>query len=202
MLTLAHLSVLLWELVTDFWGQPIDPIFENRRLELGSYRLSRNVSNYQFILRDTPEERRSYLQGGGRLKCSECLLLLAQRTVLHSWGLFTQSAVSEIQWAGALWFVRTVGCERDAVCRSIMVCPNSQLWARRSVQEHYGLSAQSAVNEIQWAGALWFVHTVGCERDSVSRSIIVCPNSQLWARRSVQEHYGLSAQSAVNEIQW
>jgi hypothetical protein len=155
MLTLANMSFLLWQLVTNFWGQPIGPIFENRRLELRSYRLSRNVGKYQFTLRDTPEERRSYLQGGGRLKCSECLLLLAQRTVLHSWGL------------------STVSCERDSVSRSIMVCPHSQLWARFSEQEHYGLSAQSAVSEIQWAGALHCQQIVVTRHGAVILTVLV-----------------------------
>ena len=43
-----------------------------------------------------------------------------------------------------------------------------------------------------------FVPTVSCVRDSVTRSIMVCPHSQLCARFSEQEHYDLSAQSAVS----
>ena len=82
-LTLWYLLALLYELITDVSGQPLGSIFENRPLKLGLYRPSRNVGNYQSTLRDTPEEGRYYLQGGGKLKWSELLLLLlfAQITI-------------------------------------------------------------------------------------------------------------------------
>jgi hypothetical protein len=53
-----------------------------------------------------------------------------------------------------LRFVRTVGCVRDSVSRSIIVCPHCQLCARFSEQERYCLSARSGVCESQGAGEL------------------------------------------------
>jgi len=84
-LTLLYLSVLLCELVAEVSEQPVGPIFENRPLNLGLYRLARNDGKFQSALRDTPEEGISYLQGGGKPKWSELLLLLfAQGTISRS----------------------------------------------------------------------------------------------------------------------
>ena len=51
---------LFWgRVVTDVSGQPIVPIMACLTLEDGTYRLSRNVGNYQSALLNIPEERSS-----------------------------------------------------------------------------------------------------------------------------------------------
>jgi hypothetical protein len=65
-------SSLFWDVtqrtlvVTDVSGHPTGPVGPN--LEEGTERLPRNVGNYHAMLHNIPEERRSHLHGGGRLK--------------------------------------------------------------------------------------------------------------------------------------
>jgi len=56
-----------WKLLTDVLGQPIGHIFKDQAKDR-TERLSRNISNYQSILRNDPEERRSHFHCGGSLK--------------------------------------------------------------------------------------------------------------------------------------
>jgi len=60
-----------WYLVTDVSGQPLSPIFKGQAidtffdcltLEEGSYRMSRNVRNYQSTLLNIAEQQISHLQ--------------------------------------------------------------------------------------------------------------------------------------------
>jgi len=88
--------VLSWDItqrivvITDVSGQHISPIFKCQEiqelLKMGPIRFSEtSVSNYLHTLRNIPEERRSHVLCGGRLKsridCSswrhECLFLYA-----------------------------------------------------------------------------------------------------------------------------
>ena len=52
------------------------PNHECLTLEEGTFRLCRNVDNYQSTLRQIPEERRSHLNCGGHLKPRELLFNL------------------------------------------------------------------------------------------------------------------------------
>jgi hypothetical protein len=61
-------SSLFWDVterglvVTNVSGQPIDPIFKGQAVqEVGIDRSSRNISNYQSTLCDSPEEQRAWL---------------------------------------------------------------------------------------------------------------------------------------------
>ena len=62
------------QLATDVSEQPVGTIFKGQAVQAdcltvedGTYRLSRNVGNYQSTLRNIPEGRRSHLHSGGIL---------------------------------------------------------------------------------------------------------------------------------------
>jgi len=74
-------SSLFWDVTqrklvfTNVSEQPMDPILKDQAakddgstLQDGTDRLSRNVGNYQHVLRNIAEERRAHLQRGGWLK--------------------------------------------------------------------------------------------------------------------------------------
>jgi hypothetical protein len=90
-------------IVTDVSGQPIGPIFKSQAvqyldcliLEDGTDRLSRNVGNYQFMLRNIPEDPRSHLHDGGSLKSRIKGILISRTIIRISTGIYrlTQSHV-------------------------------------------------------------------------------------------------------------
>jgi hypothetical protein len=71
-----------WQLLTDVSGLPISPIFRGQSfkedsltLEDETDRLSRNDADYQYTLRNSPEEQKSHLHRGGSLKSRSILQL-------------------------------------------------------------------------------------------------------------------------------
>jgi hypothetical protein len=127
------LRSVCWHMVTDVSEQPIRCIFKGQEVQGGTDRLSRNVDNYQYALRNIQEERISHLHRGGSLKSRKIIaanvLSCAENTVLWKNGRSkarrTTLSCSVVNLAGPsdqeppVCAMRSIETARDAFLLSI-----------------------------------------------------------------------------------